>query len=151
MTKITPPKLQAAFDALMSLTNKDKEGTFVFKSSTRIRLGTNLRKVRDLLREIMVEQDELVRRHGSENPEKPGEWSVAAKSDKRPDFDRDLAELMKAELDIDIQTISNDDLFNKRMVKSRDDKGQVSENEAENQIGFDTIADLQAAGLLSTE
>lgn len=149
MPTITPPKLQAAFNSLHELTVNDKSKGFVFKSPTRIKLGTDFRRVRDLLSEVVKEQDELVRKYGVPSPGKPGEYMVEADSPKRPEFNAEQADLMSSEFELELQTITSAELFNARKVKTRSESGQVIEEEVENQISLDSIADLQAAGILT--
>ncbi len=148
MKNLTFSQIIKALNALNYLVEQDKSKAYTFPSGARIRMGTNLRKLREIYTEIEKEQTDLFKAHGSEVPDKPGTFQVLKTSEKWPEFEKLYNDFQKETFEVDINPISEVELINARIVKSRDEKGQVSENATENQIAMDLIADLQSAELL---
>lgn len=149
MKKLTFPQLIKAHLALNSLVEQDKTKAYAFPSAARIRMGANLRKIRELSDTIQKEQTELFKTYGTPVADKPDQYQVLRTSEKWAEFEKAYDDLNKEEFDIEIQTMSEVELINTRTVKSRDEKGYVSENVVENQVPMDLIADLQAASILA--
>lgn len=150
MTDLTYASLSKALVALNSLVEQDKAKAYVFPSAARIRMGVNLERLRALVVKIETEQTDLFKTYGSEQTDKPGTFQVMKTSEKWSEFEKAYNDLHKAEFAIDLQPLAQAELINARVVKSRDEKGQISENPAENQIPMDLIADLLSAKLLTT-
>lgn len=145
MSNLKPSELGFALRALTALSDKDKEGSYSFPSAARIRMGTNIRKLRELVAKIEEEQNALFMKYGGEVD---GKLQVSRTSDKWDEFEASYKALNAAPFEIDLQPMTEAELINSRVVKSRDSKGQVTEETVENQIPFDLIADLQSAALL---
>lgn len=145
MNVLKPSELGFALRALTALSDKDKEGSYLFPSATRIRMGTNLRKLRELVGKIDEEQNALFAKYGSAVD---GKLQVARNSEKWDEFESAYKALNDSTFELDLQPMTEAELINSRVVKNRDAKGQVIEETAENQIPFDLIADLQSAALL---
>ncbi len=152
MSKLNYAKLSQAFQAIKTLTEQDKSKAYVFPSALRIKMGGNFRRLRDLLVEIETEQSQLFNTYGTPmtEPGKEGQFQVMKTSDKWLEFEAAYKALQAEEFEVALTPMTDVELINSRVVKSRNDKGQVSENTEENQIPLDLIADLQSTGLLPT-
>lgn len=149
--ELTPIKIQATHEVLSLLSTKDKEKSFEFSSGTRIRMGMNISRLKDVLTKIMEQQEAIIKKHGTATASDAEKFEVAKDSPQWGEFVADMKKFMEDKFPVDIQTITGAELANKRKVKSRDEKGLVSENEVENQVPIDLIAELISAGILKAD
>lgn len=143
-------KLARAFTALQNLIAEDKKNVLVLSSGVRLRLGGNFRRVREELTQVQTEQQALFEKYGTPSTDKAteGQFQVQRASEKWEEFKKQYDDLQKEEVEVAINPITDAELINARKVKTRDEKGQVSENDVENQVSIDLIADLQTVGIL---
>lgn len=144
--KLNFNSLIKAHNALSALTEQDKAKSYVFALSVRFKLAGNISRLKELIEKIQVEQGKLFEQFGTANDK--GQHEVKRTSDKWTEFEAAMKAIAEEEFDVEVKTLTESELGNSRTVKSRDEKGQVSENAVENQVSLDVIADLLSTRIL---
>jgi hypothetical protein len=146
-------ELSRAFQALTRLIDEDKNNRLVLSSGVRFRMGSNFRRIKEELTNVEKEQQGLFEKYGTPSTDKAteGQYVVQRTSEKWDEFKKQFDDLQAETVQVHVNGMTEAELINARKVKSRDEKGQVSENDVENQVSIDLIADLQSSGILPTD
>lgn len=148
MKKLKFADLIQASNAVHALSEQDKSKSYVFTMTVRFRLADNQAQLKRQIERIQAEKNKLITQYG-EKDEK-GQYTVRRASEKWAEFEAAIKPTDEEEIEVELKTISLEELANSRVVKTRDDKGKVSEDTVENQISLDVITALISTGILAT-
>jgi len=135
MPKLDANKIEQANRIIQQLVKQDKEKRFTLKPGARLKLAHNLRYLHQSRTDFVAEHTALIEKYGTPMEGNPGQFEVKRDSVNWAAFESEYNSLAKTEMEIDLQPLTGDELFNEK-------------SGASNQIEVDLLADLITVGLL---